>query len=211
VRKLDPVKHEQKRQQILEAAGRCFVRDGFRGASTSDICAEAKISPGHLYHYFPSKEAIVGAMTEAGLAYAAARLNHITQEPDPIAGFLAELERSKIVRDRSKQVLMLDMMAEAGRNPAMAEIMRRHSREIRTLFADFIRGGQARGQVDGALDAEMTAAVLLSVIDGAKTISIRDPKLDMPKGVELLRILVTRFLTPPPGSAPKRKPRRKSV
>src|SRR5260221_11274361 len=81
MRKVDPVKHEKKRQDILEAAGRCFVRDGFRGASTSDICAEAKISPGHLYHYFASKEAIMAAMAEANLDQAAPRLRLMVQKP----------------------------------------------------------------------------------------------------------------------------------
>jgi TetR/AcrR family transcriptional repressor of uid operon len=41
MRKIDPVKHEEKRQEILEAAGRCFARKGFQGATISDICAEA--------------------------------------------------------------------------------------------------------------------------------------------------------------------------
>jgi len=80
MRKVDPVKHEKKRRDILEAAARCFARDGFRGASTADICAEAKISPGHLYHYFASKEAIMGAMAEAKLGEAAARLRHMVQK-----------------------------------------------------------------------------------------------------------------------------------
>lgn len=208
MRKVDPVKHEKKRQQILEAAGRCFVRDGFRGASTSDICAEAKISPGHLYYYFPSKEAIVGAMTEAGLAHATERFSCIAQGPDVVAAFLAEIGSDKAIRDHSKQLLMLDMLVEAGRSPAIAEILRARSREGRTLFANFLREGQERGQVDRSLDANLAASVLLSVIDGAKTMTIRDPKLDMTKSVELLKILIARFLAPPPQSAPKKKKNR---
>ena len=42
----------------LAAAQRCFVRSGFHGASMQDICAEAGMSPGNLYRYFPSKEAL---------------------------------------------------------------------------------------------------------------------------------------------------------
>jgi hypothetical protein len=38
--------------------------------------------------------------------------------------------------------------------------------------------------------------------------TIRDPKLDMTKGVELLKILIARFLAPPPESAPKKKTNR---
>ncbi|AXW40894.1 hypothetical protein CJO89_22165 (plasmid) [Ralstonia solanacearum] len=46
MRTIDPVKHEKRRQEILAAADRCFRRDGFRGASISNICAEARMSSG---------------------------------------------------------------------------------------------------------------------------------------------------------------------
>jgi AcrR family transcriptional regulator len=207
MRKLDPVRHEQKRREILEAAGRCFARDGFRGASTADICAEAKISPGHLYHYFDSKEAIVGAMAEAGLAAAAARFSEVVEAPDAVAAFIAEIDRVTGRHGRTRgaagQRLLLDMLVEAGRNPAMARILHEHSRAVRMLLADFIRKGQARGQIDPGLDPEAAAAVLISVIDGSKTLAIRDPKLDVERTRDLLKLLIARFLTPP-----EAKPRR---
>src|ERR1700736_5705760 len=87
MRKIDPVKHEEKRQEILEAAGRCFARKGFQGATISDICSEAKISPGHLYHYFASKEAIVSAMAEARITQVGARFEHVMESSDPIGAF----------------------------------------------------------------------------------------------------------------------------
>jgi hypothetical protein len=92
------------------------------------------------------------------------------------------------------------MLAEAVRNPAIAEIMREHSRALRTLLSKFLREGQERGQVDGTFDADLTAAIIISVIDGAKALTIRDPGLDMVQGIDALKTLVSRFLTPP---APK--------
>ena len=204
MRKIDPAKHEEKRRQILEAAGRCFVRDGFRGASISDICAEAKISAGHLYHYFDSKEAIIGAMTEAGLEHANVRFSHMMKSSNAVSALVAEMERAKVARDRAGQLIVLDMLAEAGRNPAIGDILRQHSRELRTLLADFLREAQNRGQVDRTLDADLAAAVLLSVGDGAKALTIRDPTLDMTRCIDLLKILIARFLSPPPDSSPKR-------
>lgn len=62
MRTVDPVRHEERRRKILEAAKRCFARDGLWGASVSGICAEVGISPGHLYHYFKGKEAILSAI-----------------------------------------------------------------------------------------------------------------------------------------------------
>src|SRR5580765_5821880 len=53
-----------RRGEILVAAQRCFVRAGFHGASMQDICAEAGMSPGNLYRYFPSKEALIAGIAE---------------------------------------------------------------------------------------------------------------------------------------------------
>jgi AcrR family transcriptional regulator len=197
LRKVDPVKHEEKRREILAAAGRCFVRDGFRGASTSDICAEAKISPGHLYHYFPSKEAIIIGLAGAGLAQATEGIKRITDGPDVLAAFLSEFEHLQAERDYSLQGLLLDMLTEAGRSPEIGKILRKHSLAIRAMFADFLRKGQHQGRIDPGLDPDAAANTLLSVIDGAKVLTVRDPNFDVKKTVDHLKLLITRFLLPP--------------
>lgn len=199
MRKLDPVRHDEKRREILDAAKRCFTRDGFRGASISDICAEAEISPGHLYHYFSGKEDIVAAMAEMGLEAATERFGRIMDDGSgAISVLTAELERAKTRHDRSGQALLLDMLAEAGRNTALGRILREHSQSMRALLADFLRKGQERGEIDRGLDPESAAATLISVIDAARILTIRDPKLDAKKSLELLKTMVRRFLTPPP-------------
>ena len=55
-------RREAQTVRILDAAKKCFVRSGFQGASMHDICKEAEMSPGALYRYFPSKEAIIEAI-----------------------------------------------------------------------------------------------------------------------------------------------------
>ena len=189
--------HKEKRQEILEAAGRCFARRGFQGATIADICAEANISPGHLYHYFASKEAIIAGMAETRLAFAAECFNRVVEGSALIAALVPEIEQRKAQVDPKGQPLVFEIMAEAGRNPAVAKILREYSKAVRAILADVLRKGQARGLVDESLDAGLAAAVLLSVVDGSKTLTIYDPKLDMKKSVGLLRLLITRFLTPP--------------
>src|ERR671914_2805432 len=54
----------ERRTQILEAAARSFVRSGFHRTTMQDVAAEAGMSPGNLYRYFPSKDAIVIGLTE---------------------------------------------------------------------------------------------------------------------------------------------------
>src|ERR1700704_4475925 len=57
-------RQSDRRDEILEAAGRCFVRSGFHQTSMQEICAEAGMSAGNLYRYFPSKEAIIAGIAE---------------------------------------------------------------------------------------------------------------------------------------------------
>src|ERR1700712_460336 len=127
MRTLDPVKHDEKRQEILAAATRCIGRDGFRGASTADICKEAGISPGHLYHYFPSKEAILNELAAAGLEKIAARFAEMMQGDDAVGALIAQIGRQKDNKQdpqhRAMSRMMLEMLVEAGRNPAIAKIM----------------------------------------------------------------------------------------
>nr|WP_249148954.1 TetR/AcrR family transcriptional regulator [Bradyrhizobium manausense] len=196
VRKVDPVKHEQKRRDILDAAFRCFIKDGFHGASTTDICAAAKISPGHLYHYFPSKEAIVEAMVDMGLESAAREFGKISAAPDFIEALIDYLERGSL-RHRTAQVLSLDALAEAARNPQFAGIVEKHASVSRNLLVDFIGTAQRQGQIDPDLDPAATANILLAVIDGARAMPIRTPTLDIEQSLAHLRTLLSRFLKPP--------------
>ena len=75
-----------RRDEILSAAQRCFVRSGFHQTSMQEICTEAGMSAGNLYRYFPSKEAIIAGIAERDRAevaqdFARADLSHVTLGP----------------------------------------------------------------------------------------------------------------------------------
>jgi AcrR family transcriptional regulator len=42
-------RQSDRRDEILAAAQRCFVRSGFHKTSMHEICVEAGMSPGNLY------------------------------------------------------------------------------------------------------------------------------------------------------------------
>ena len=52
---------ESRRNQILEAALRVWIRDGFHSAPVEAIAREAGIAKGTIYLYYPTKEAILQA------------------------------------------------------------------------------------------------------------------------------------------------------
>src|SRR5208283_4403274 len=53
---------EARRERIIKAAERAFVRHGFHAATMQHVAEEADMSAGNLYRYFPSKEALVEAL-----------------------------------------------------------------------------------------------------------------------------------------------------
>ena len=55
---------DARRDQILGAARRCFLRDGFHSTSMQDLFAEAGLSAGAVYRYFASKDEVIVAIAE---------------------------------------------------------------------------------------------------------------------------------------------------
>src|SRR5579884_1966971 len=55
---------EDRREQIIDAAMRVFAEKGFTRATNKDIAHEAGITPGLIYYYFESKEALLNAIIE---------------------------------------------------------------------------------------------------------------------------------------------------
>ena len=55
---------EDRREQIIDAAMRVFAQKGFAKATNKDVAREAGITPGLIYYYFESKEALLTAIIE---------------------------------------------------------------------------------------------------------------------------------------------------
>jgi AcrR family transcriptional regulator len=166
-RPANPEARAQRREQILAGARACFLRKGFHAASTAEISAEAGVSVANLYQYFPTKEELVQALVEEDLHSDLALLHMIDE-----AATLAEgLERTTdlAISDPDMQDygrLRLEILAEAARNPAIAEIVRRADDRMVGALAQLIERRQASGEVDRAIAPTTTARLLLSFFDG---------------------------------------------
>lgn len=64
--KVDDNYKENRKNQILEAAYRCFSEKGYRDTSMRDILKESKLSAGAVYNYFKSKAEIVRGLVKSG-------------------------------------------------------------------------------------------------------------------------------------------------
>lgn len=197
MRKLNLSKHTAKRNQILEAARACFIEKGFVATSIADICVAAKVSPGHLYHYFSGKEAIVDGMIELALAHVSRRMDRLARSADPMTALLRAIDHVKTRQRDGKHLMVLDILSTAGRNPAVGAIVQAHSRKLQAMLSEVLIQAQRRGKVDPGLDPLEAAAVIISLIDGANLMLVRGLARPDKTGVHLLKMLLERFLSPP--------------
>ncbi|MBK4215597.1 TetR/AcrR family transcriptional regulator [Paracoccus caeni] len=176
--KIDPERRDDRKQEILTAARRCFLRNGMRGTSIALICKEAKISPGHLYYYFRSKDEIIEQMGEGYLADLHSHIAKAPQGTDLATTLLSELWAKKDWDDLTDSRFLFELLAEAGRNEAVQKILVKDTESIRFLIIQILREAQADGRADAALDVENASLVLVAVLNIATMLPLMAPGSD---------------------------------
>src|SRR5690349_23523802 len=98
---------EDRREQIIQAALRVFARKGFMRATNKDIAAEAGITPGLIYHYFKSKEALLEAVIGSYSPIQVIREDSAQILAQPPETFLRFLLKQMLVMVESETFLQL--------------------------------------------------------------------------------------------------------
>ena len=176
---------DQRRQQIIDAAFRCFARKGFHQATMRDIYAEAGLSAGAIYHYFSSKEEIIKASFIFDYQRGLPLFQQAAEDPDPLSAisrlldfFYAGLESAAALgADR----VNIQGWAEALVNPQLLPPLRESLQAFREELSKLVRRGQAIGVVNPILDPEAVGEVILSSYFGLYLQKAFQPELDIAK------------------------------
>ncbi|HBQ8791688.1 TPA: TetR/AcrR family transcriptional regulator [Klebsiella quasipneumoniae] len=123
-------KQKARRAEIVAAAQRCFAAKGLHGASVADIAREAGLSVGQLYRIFASKEAIIEAIVSEIVN---ARVGEMIDENHNLARKAAVLAGRipTSAATRSDNYLLMEINAEASRNPRLREILVQADRRLK--------------------------------------------------------------------------------
>jgi AcrR family transcriptional regulator len=155
-----------RRNEILDAARRCFVRSGFHAASMQEICNEAGMSPGNLYRYFESKEALIAGIAARDQAEVSGEFAAI----DLSAGLFPVLEglaHHHFSERPDEQVLMCtEVMAQARRHPQIGDIIQNFHDDVRRWLRDMLEAGQARGDIPAGVELDPIITMLMLIADG---------------------------------------------
>jgi AcrR family transcriptional regulator len=179
--KISEEKRQARRLQILDAATRCFARDGFHATSMADIVRESKLSPGAIYCYFRGKHEIVAAIAEQRHNHESALLGELIASSSIFEGLQKVgrvlFDMLQNPKEKVRRKVSIDFWAESLRDKQIRKIVERGLRQ-RDALAASLRSAQQAGQLPKDLDTDAFSRVLLALLQGFILQQAWEPELD---------------------------------
>jgi AcrR family transcriptional regulator len=161
---------DARREQILAAGRRCFLRDGFHATSMQDLFTESGLSSGSVYRYFASKDELIIAIAEDNVRDLVALIHGLavdadaTSLGDAMAEVLAVIERKDA--ESGLGGLAVQVWGEALRNPQVATRFTELLTELRSELAGIVARHQSSGHLPEAADPAAVATLMISTVAG---------------------------------------------
>ncbi len=190
---------EERREQILDAAGAVFARMGVHDARMDDIVEEANLSKGGVYWYFKSKDELVTAFVERLLAQSAQNFRQFLQTDLPferrmmaVSQYLAD----DICGASKFRGVILEYYALAARDARVRRRVRNYINEFIELFATMLRQAIDRGECR-KVDPRKTAMAIEATYEGLTLLwLVETPGFKMDEMVEHITRLTLASLLP---------------
>ena len=184
---------DARRETILSAARKVFARHGLAATRNSDIAAEAGVSQGLLYHYFPTKESLFTTIVEDALRETAALTAGALQSPGSAwqrLHRLCEQMLAGVVEYPEYPLVILQAFTRvAVPVEARAAVESYGEQTFRDLVA-LLREGQAEGHVVAGDPVELALA-FTACIQGVALSRLESttPGAPSPRAETILRLL----------------------
>jgi AcrR family transcriptional regulator len=159
---------ERRREELLDAALQLFAERGVDGTSVKALAQAAGVTPGLLYHYFESKEALVVALlSERGFLPQLRALVGDLADQRPAKEVLTDLLEG-FDRTLAENAQLMSLFFDAGRaRPGLNNF----ASEGQRLISDFLAARMATGELrphDTAVAAQMlVSSIALARLTGA--------------------------------------------
>lgn len=189
------------RERLLAAAGALFAERGYEQTSLDQVAAAAGFTKGAVYSNFGSKDELFLALMDAHVEQRVQQVRDALQEPHDVAHtgqLVGDRLTAALDEDREWDLLFLDYVLRAARDPQVHERFVAHRRRVRALVVDAVR--EVLGSLPGpqtGLDAEAIAGAVLALATGLGIERLAEPEA-VPDDL-LGRVL--QVLQPPPPAA----------
>jgi len=197
-RRQDPQLAQSRRLQVLDAASDCFRRRGYHGAGMAEISKTAGMSPGHIYNYFDSKDAIIDAIILRDMDEMFSVFNGFLQAEGLLMDVMLDGCENGVDKhlDVEKGALKLEMISEAARNDKVALSLQATDVEARRLMKQLLRRDDSlvRDLPDQELDSRIS--VMFALFGGLMIRRVLNPQLDRDTVLIALKPVMRTLLTP---------------
>ena len=185
---------QERREAIVQAAVDCLALHGYQGTSMRTIAEAVGLTKGGLYPYFPSKDAILLAVSDRYLEHVVARLRprEGVAPARQLAEYLDDFEAAfHDARNVSARRGVLDMWLAAGDSPAVRRSIEKRFAAVGDGLAALVRRAQDEGAFRRDVSPELVAGLVLAARDG---MLFQKVKLSAPVHVRELTELLKRLL-----------------
>ena len=191
-------KQREKMRHILDAAVVCFAKKGFHLTTTAEICREAGMSPGHVFHYFSSKQEIIEAIAVEDREIFAELFAKYVDETKVVESIIAiikgVIEFINIYPNVAR--LCIEINAEATRNPEVMRIFLENEAINKQIMSDLVAIGIQNGEIAQDLDADIIADWLFILTNGVFCYSVADQSFDWDAHTVFLEKIIRKTLSP---------------
>lgn len=192
--KLKPETQRARRDHILDTAERCFAKNGFHATTMQMICRGAGISPGALYIYFDSKEALIAGICERDRSEFSERFAGVADAPDVIAALDDLASHYFVDEPRYKLAMAVEIGAESTRNDTIRDLFLVCDETIGESLGALVQRLQDEGRATPVLPAADAAKLMQIIGDGLLWRRAIDPAFDaaavMPSVLALVALLI---------------------
>lgn len=160
---------QRRREQFIDAALAVFADKGVDGTSIKDIATAASVTPGLLYHYFSSKEALVAAvLTERGFT---PQLRTLLSEraDEPASVVLPELVRAFDRMLAANAQLVSVFFSASHANAAAGGALQEFAATGQSLLESYLSSRAAAGELHPELVGVAARTVFAALAIGHKT------------------------------------------
>ncbi len=183
-----------RRRQVLDAAARCFRRHGFHACTMAQISSDAGMSVGHIYRYFTGKESIIAAIVREDVDEILCKTGDVPKGAADLRVALTVRAQEGVAKsvDPEKAALMLEIRAEAARNPAIGALVQECDEKVSEELRGIIR--TAVGRDLSAADLEARVEMFHLIIQGIGLRSVINPTMDRAALSQVVKLTIDAIL-----------------
>ena len=192
---------EARRQQLIDAALRVIIEQGYEGVTIEAIARAAGVTRPVVYDHFPNLAELLQALIEREESYALEQLAQVVPESpgdgDPAELFATGVRRfleAVIARPATWRIILLP---PEGTPAIVREHVRRNRAELLARMRALVGWAAARPGMPADLDVELAARAIVSLSEEAGRTVLTDDQDYSPARYERFVLKVMRLIWGP--------------